>query len=445
MRFGPLSRNLASLAWPIFIDTLLMMFLGAVDTFMLSRYSDLSVAAVGIDAQFINLVLVIFQVLSLATSILCSQYIGARLRDKVVQVVGISLIATAVVGVLVSSSLFLFAHQILQMLGAGPELIGEAEVYMKIVGLTCIFQAFSLTLAAALRSADMAKYPMMVSLIINIVNIFGNYTLIFGHFGFPALGVTGAAIATATSRGIGMVVLAVILLRKHIPSFPKRLFSPFPWDELGKLLKVGIPSAGEQMSYSLSQMVVTSFILILGNEALAARTYCQNIVMFTYVIALAMAQASAIEVGHLVGMKKPRAAFCIGKRALKISIWSSTSLSFLIACLGLPILHTLTDNENIVRMCWSVMWVDIMLEHGRAINMFAVNALRSAGDIYFPVLLSIAVVWTVAVGLSYVFGITLGFGIVGMWFALLLDENIRGYVFVKRWNSMKWATKSFVR
>jgi len=444
MRYGPLSRNLTHLVLPIFIDLLLMMLLGAIDTFMLSRYSDLSVAAVGLDTQFINLVLVIYQVLSLATSILCSQYIGAKMKDKVTQVVGISLIATTFVAIFISSGLYFFAKDILVMLHAGPELIAEAETYMKIVGATSIFQAYTLTLSASLRSANMAKYPMIVSGIVNVVNFIGNYILIFGHFGCPQLGVTGAAISTAVSRAVGAIVLAVILRKKLIHAFPRQLFFPFPWKELGKLLKIGIPSAGEQMSYSLSQMVVTSFILLISNEALAARTYCTNIFMFTYVFALAMAQGGAIEIGHLVGMNKPRAAFCLGRRVMKLSIKSSVGLSLMIAIFGLPILHSLTSDPTIIRMAYMVFWVDVLVEHGRAINMFAVNALRTAGDIYFPVLLSIAVVWIVEVALSYVLGILCGLGLVGIWITFVLDENIRGFVFNKRWNSMKWASKSFI-
>ena len=105
MRYGKLSRQLASLAGPIFIETLLVMMLGAVDTFMLSRHSDNSVAAVGVVNQLMNLVFLLFEVISLGTSILCSQYIGAGRRDKVIQVVGISLIFNLISGVVISCGL----------------------------------------------------------------------------------------------------------------------------------------------------------------------------------------------------------------------------------------------------------------------------------------------------------------------------------------------------
>ncbi|MBR1959398.1 MAG: MATE family efflux transporter, partial [Bacteroidales bacterium] len=318
MRFGNLSRQLASLAGPIFVETLLVMMLGAVDTFMLSRYSDNSVAAVGVVNQLMNLVFLLFEVISLGTSILCSQYIGAGRRDKVIQVVGISLLFNLLSGLVLSICLHLFADDMLMLMGLRPDLMSEGLPYMKIVGGFAFLQAISLSLSASLRSADKAKYPMYVAIVVNILNIIGNYTLIFGKFGMPALGVEGAAISTSFCRFVSVVILLVVLFKKHIPSFPKELFIPFPWIELKNLLKIGIPSAGEHFSYSLSQVVISYFINMISNQALATRSYVINIVMFTYIFALAIAQGGAILIGHLVGMKKINAAYTIGKRIMRM-------------------------------------------------------------------------------------------------------------------------------
>ncbi len=115
---------------------------------------------------------------------------------------------------------------------------------------------------------------MMVTVVVNILNIIGNYSLIFGKFGILALGVEGAAISTAFARGVSMVILFVILFRKHIPRFPLSHSCPFPFVELKNLLKIGVPSAGENMSYSFSQVVLTYFINMLGNEVLAYSYLC---------------------------------------------------------------------------------------------------------------------------------------------------------------------------
>lgn len=421
------------------------MMLGAVDTIMLSQYSDESVAAVGVVNQIVMFAFLIFEVINIGTSVLCSQYLGAKMQKNMVQVVGVALLFNLVIGLLISAILHYGATTLLGWMGLRPELLKYGIGYMQIVGAFAFFQAISFTISASLRSADKAIYPMMVTVLVNIMNIIGNYSLIFGKLGMPALGAEGAAISTSVARGVSMVVLFVILFRKHIPRFPLHYFSPFPWVELKNLLKVGLPSAGENMSYSFSQVVITYFINILGNNALATRTYTVNIVMFVYLFAIAMAQGGAISIGHLVGQKKIRAAYLLGKYVMRLSILVSLVLSCVWAASGHFIFSMLTDNQEIIKMGVTIMMVDIIVEIGRAVNIYATNALRSAGDVNFPFYVGVAVQWTVSVGFSYLFGIYWGWGLVGMWCAFLLDENIRALLFVKRWNSMRWAKKGFIK
>ncbi len=421
------------------------MMLGAVDTIMLSQYSDESVAAVGVVNQIVMLAFLIFEVINIGTSVLCSQYLGAKMQKNMVQVVGVALLFNLVIGLLISAILYSGATTLLGWMGLRPELLKYGIGYMQIVGAFAFFQAISFTISASLRSADKAIYPMMVTVLVNIMNIIGNYSLIFGKLGMPALGAEGAAISTSVARGVSMVVLFVILFRKHIPRFPLYYFRPFPWVELKNLLKVGLPSAGENMSYSFSQVVITYFINILGNNALATRTYTVNIVMFVYLFAIAMAQGGAISIGHLVGQKKIRAAYLLGKYVMRLSILVSLVLSCVWAASGHFIFSMLTDNQEIIKMGVTIMMVDIIVEIGRAVNIYATNALRSAGDVNFPFYVGVAVQWTVSVGFSYLFGIYWGWGLVGMWCAFLLDENIRALLFVKRWNSMRWAKKGFIK
>lgn len=437
--------GLRKLVAPIFIETLLIMMLGAVDTVMLSQYSDEAVAAVGVVNQLVMFAFLIFEIINMGTSVLCSQYLGAKLPQKMVQVVGVSLLLNILIGLVVSAVLYFGAPWLLHMMGLRAELMTYGVNYMEIVGAFAFFQAISLTISASLKSADKAIYPMMVVVVVNVLNIIGNYTLIFGKFGMPALGVEGAAISTAFARGVSMVILFVILFRKHISRFPLKYFRPFPWIELKNLLKIGIPSAGENMSYSLSQVVLTYFINLLGNEALAARMYVVNVVMFVYLFTIAMAQGGAISIGHLVGKKRIRGAYLLGKYVMRLSVLVSVTLSCIWALMGKTMFGWLTDNPEIIRMGVMVLYVDIILEIGKAINIYATNALRATGDVNYPFYVGVVMQWGVAVGCGYLFGLHWGWGLVGMWFAFLLDENIRGVIFVRRWNSMKWAKKGFVK
>ena len=224
-----------------------------------------------------------------------------------------------------------------------------------------------------------------------------------------------------------------------------KIFHPFPWGELKVLLKIGLPSAGEHMSYNFSQLVLTYFINMLGNEALTARTYVVNTVMFVYLFTIAMAQGGAICIGHLVGDQRIRGAYLLGKYVMRLSVLVAVSLSCVWALMGKTMFGWLTDNPEVIRLGVMVLYVDILLEIGKSINIYATNALRATGDVIYPFYVGVIVQWSVAVGCGYLFGLHWGWGLLGMWFAFMLDENIRGVIFVRRWNSMKWAKKGFVR
>ncbi len=440
-----LKRQLKVLTIPVFIEMALVMMLGAVDTVMLSRYSDNSVAAVGLDNQLISLVFLVYQFFSMGAAILCAQYIGAGLRKRLVQVVGMALTVNLMLGLTVSALLFFFAEELLQLMGLRPELMGDGLTYLRLTGALSFFQALSLTFSASLRSADKVVYPMVVTGIVNVINILGNYALIFGHWGCPQLGVEGAAIATASSRAIATVLLAVIHFKVHIPRFPLHYFRPMPWQELKNLLHIGIPAMSENISYSLSQVVITFFINQISNEALATRTYCHNMIMFVYLFCISITQGGDILVGHLVGQRRHQAAYILGNYFFRWSMIITLTGSIILALSGRSILSAFTDNPEIIAMGVWVLIIDVFLEVGRTANIFAVGTLRATGDAIYPVVVAIIFNWTIAVGLSYVIGIPLGYGLVGMWVGFALDENIRGIILMRRWRSGKWKTKGFVK
>ena len=119
--------------------------------------------------------------------------------------------------------------------------------------------------------------------------------------------------------------------------------------------------------------------------------------------------------------------------------------SIILALMGKSILSAFTDNTDIIKMGVWVLFVDILLEVGRTANIFAGSTLRATGDVVYPFVVGVIFQWSIAVGVSYVIGIPLGFGLVGMWVGFALDENIRGIILVRRWRSGKWRTKGFVK
>ncbi len=444
MKRVSLRKELVSLSLPIFIEMLLVQVMGAADTFMLSQYSDDAVAAVGVVNQLVMFAFLFFAIINTGTTVLCSQYLGAGRRDKMIQVTGLALLLNILLGTIISLGLFHGAPALLGMMGMRDDLLQYGLPYMKIVGAFAFFQAIHLTISASLRADHKAFYPMMVVVIVNITNIVGNYMLIFGNWGAPALGVEGAAIATATSRGVAMIILLCILFTRHIPSFPLALFKPFPWRQVKLLLKVGLPSAGENMSYNAQQVVLTYFINLIGNEALTARTYVLNAVMFVYLFCICISQGGAISIGHLVGERKFNAAYITGGFVLKLAIIITMTMSVIWALSGEFIFNLLTENPAVIALGCTILWYDIMVEFGKAVNIYSTTVLRATGDVYFPFYLGVIMQWGVGVLCGWLFGLQFGWGLIGMWCAMILDENIRGLVFIHRWRSKKWMSKSFL-
>ena len=443
-----LRKEVRMLTLPIFIEMLLVTFMGASDTFMLSQFDNNAVAAVGVANQLITFAFLVFQIINIGTSVLCSQYLGAGNRTKMEQVTAMALLLNIISGFSLSAVLSLGAPTLLGWMGLRAELMAFGVPYMQIAGAFAFFQALHLTVSASLRSDHKAIYPMLVVMLVNVVNIIGNYALIFGHFGCPKLGVEGAAIATNISRGVAAFTLFTILFTKHIPF--RRLMAAFcaPLKELlhemRNLIRIGLPSAGENMSYNAQQVVLTYFINMVSNEALITRTYVVNVVLFVYIFCICISQGGSIVIGHLVGLHRYRATYKIGWYALRLAIIITMALSVVFACCGRGIFGLLTDNPEIIALGCTILVIDIAVEIGKVSNIYYTNVLRSVGDINFPFYMGIPVQWIVGVGIGWLFCLGFGWGLVGMWIAMFLDEGIRGAVFIWRWRSKRWQQKAFV-
>ncbi|MBQ7617791.1 MAG: MATE family efflux transporter, partial [Desulfovibrio sp.] len=371
----------------------------------------------------------------------CSQYLGAGRLNDYAETGQICLYLNRVLGLVVSGLLYIFAEKIIDLLEVSSELRPLALVYLEIVGGFAWLYALAVTFGSILRAREMAVYPMYVALISNLINLLGNYALIFGHFGCPALGVQGAALATVLSRAISFALLWLCLLRHGAISHAFKL-AQTGLAKLKQILQIGLPGAGEMFSYTSSQVLITYFINLLGTEALAARTYLMNVVILTFVFAIAMSQGASILTGHLTGQHKYLAAQTLGAMATKISIYLALIISLILAITAPIFVPYLTPNPKIQELCLSIFWIDVLLEVGRVVNILTGRLLASVGDPLYPLRVSICFVWTVATFGSYLFGLVLGFGLIGMWVVFLIDENLRAYLQWRHWQKGGWMHKS---
>ncbi|EMI13845.1 MATE family efflux transporter [Bacillus sp. FSL R5-0820] len=435
--------SLFALTWPIFIEISLYMLMGSADTLMLSQYSDNSVAAVGVSNQLLNLLIVMFSFITTGTTIVIAQLLGAGRKQEATQVAYVSLGTNFLISFVISLLMFVLAVPILHMMGLSSELMPDATVFLQIVGLLSFIQALIMTYSAILKSYGFTRDTMYVTIGMNLLNVAGNYLVIFGPFGFPVLGVMGVALSTSFARLIGLTAMILIVRHRIGLRFSfKRMFY-IQRTHLKKLLKIGIPSAGEQLSYNGSQMIITLFITFMGTQALAAKVYTQNLMMFIMLFGAAISQGTQILIGRLIGAKEFDAAYrrCMKSLywAIAISLLSSTALSLS----STHLLTFFTSNSEIIQIASLLLILTIILEPGRSFNMVIINSLRAAGDAKFPVYMAMISMWGIGLPIAYLLGIQLEMGLIGVWISFIVDEWVRGIFMYRRWRSRVWTEYRF--
>ena len=430
--------SIVTLAWPIFVEILLRTALGTSDVFMLSGYSDKAVSAVGVITQITFFLIVVSTFVSSGTGILIAQYNGAD-RDKDSVDVGVaSIVLSIVIGVLLSVVAVLGAIFLLPYYGLEAQVEQYAREYLLISGALTFNVTIGIVLTTILRSHGYSRSPMMVNLISGVLNVAGNYIALYQPFGLPVFGVQGVAVATVVSQIIGTLMFWLILARSSIV-LPMSTLKQIPSAIYKRILKIGGMNAGEVLSYNLAQICIVYFVVQMGTASLAAFTYAQNIARFSFAFALAIGQAAQIQTGYYIGkgwvtsiLKRVQIYFLVGFAA-------STVATTVIYIFRNEILRVFTEQPEILALTGSLVMGSIVLEAGRVFNLIFIAGLKGAGDIKFPVQMGILSMWGLGVMFSYIFGIHMGYGVLGAWMAIALDEWVRGLIMARRWRSQVWT------
>lgn len=433
------------IAGPMFIELFLNILLNNVDTIMLSHFSEDAVGAVGNANQVMFLLIIMFNIIATATSVVVAQYLGAKEYEKMNMIYTLSMIVNLVVGIILSIGIVASRRFLMGFLNVSEQMLPDALTYIGIVGGAMFVQACNNVMLQIMRCNGYTKFGMYVSFMVNIVNIIGNYCFLYGPLKFLNLGVAGVAISTVAARVIVLIVSILFFYRKKIGRLALRSLSPFPFRMLGQMIKIGLPSAGENLSYSLYQMVLLSFVNLMGNESVTARAYCNSLISFAMVFSNASAMSTQIITGHLVGAGKQDAAY---KRVFK-TLLTSMPITIGLATLNWLIcpytLRIFTENETIIQIGRTVMFVDIFIEMGRCLNMTFVNSLKAAGAYLFPLIVGLITMWGLGATVGYSLGIIAGFGVAGIFGGTATDECIRGLIVMWYWWKKKWYGKAIVK
>ncbi|GGH38227.1 MATE family efflux transporter [Paenibacillus segetis] len=426
------------LAWPVFIELFLQFLLGTVDTLMVSRISDNAVAVVGFSNQLFNALTTLFATVASGAGIVIAQKIGSRREEEARTVAIIAFKATALIGLVLSVILITLPRPIAVLLQLPEELLPLAEVYISIVGGGMILTAIMSTLGTAIRNTGNTKGPMYTAVGMNIVHIMMNYCFIFGAFGFPQWGLTGVAISTVISRLIACLVLLFIFLGTFERRIGLKDFSLYDRKLFKEVLVIGWPLGINSASWVFSQLAIFSFLAVLGSTELAARTYMNTLESFCFLLGFSLALAAQIQIAHLYGGGRTKEAYSAVYRTLFIGLPLVIINAFILVLFGKHVLGLFTQDQEILTMCASLLWLNLLLQPGKMVNMALGNALNAVGDTRYTMKISLIFMWVIATGCSYLLGVSLGWGIVAIYICMIADEYIRAVLSYFRWRGRKF-------
>ena len=432
------------LAGPMFLELFLNTMLNNVDMLMLSHYDEYAVGAVGNANNIMFMMNILFNVIATATSVVVAQYLGAKQFDKMNMIYSLAVVVNLVVGVILSGAFCAANPLIVKLLNISPEMRPHAMIYIYIVGgcgfLTAVFNV----MLQILRCNGHTRIGMVVTLVINVINILGNYMFLYGPLSFLNLGVAGVAIATVGARAIAVAAVLVFFFRKKIGRISLKYLNPFPRKLLAKMIKIGLPSGGENLTYNLYQTTMLSFVNAMGNESVLARSYCNTLISFAMIFSNASAMSTQIITGHLVGAGKSDEAY---KRVFK-TLLTSMPITIALASINALIcgytLQFFTENAEIIALGQMIMIVDIFVEIGRCLNMTFVCSLKAAGAYVFPLIMGLLCNWGLGLTTGYIVGVAMGIGVAGIYAGTATDECIRGLIVMYYWYKKRWVGKSVV-
>lgn len=438
--------SLFKLGWPIFVQCLLSLCLGYVDTLMISNYNENSVGGLGNANQILGFLTLAFTIISSAAGVMIAQYIGAKLTEKLGEIYTVSIFFNLLLSGVISLLLFVGCDMILKIMQVPQVMLPDAKAYIEIVGSFMFVQALIDMFSQIFRNNGRTKFGMFIAMTMNVINVAGNYMFLYGPLKHLELGVKGVAISTTVSRIIALFIAMFLFKHKIEGSISLKYLWPFPKDILFKLLKLGIPTAGENISYNIAQiiilMMVNSFNSVVVTNTKNFATIVSN---FSYLYSVSAAVATSIIVGHAVGANDYDYAYERVLKSLKKAIVISVLIAAVNCALSPFTIGLFSKNPGVISLSSKVLFICIFLELGRTANLVIINSMRAAGDVKFPTYLGMASMWGVAVGFGYLFAIVLDMGLIGLWIAMAMDEILRGIVVYIRWNRGGWRNKRVIK
>lgn len=432
------NRALMRLILPLMVEQLLAITIGMADTVMVSSLGEAAVSSISL-VDNVNILLInIVSALTTGGAVVASQYLGhgepEKACDSARQLYHLTFLGAA----LLMAVCLIFNRGMLSAIFGQVEtkVMDGAVVYMALSALSYPFLAVYNSGAALFRSMGNSKVSMYTSVLMNLINIGGNALAIYGlHWG-----IAGAGLASLVSRAVGAVILTALLFQKKHPIHLEKMYKiSFRWSMVSRILRVGVPNGLENGMFQVGKLLVLNLISSFGTAAIAANAICNSVASFAVLPGGAIGLAMTTVVGQCVGAGDSEQADKNIKKLMLLTQGMMLVTGLSISALSGPLTGIFNLSQEAAKMAR-----EIILMYGICSFLFwpvsfvLPCGLRGAGDARFTMIVSVIAMWACRIGLSYLFGNGFGWGLMGVWIAMVSDWLVRDTAFIIRYVKGTW-------
>lgn len=446
-----LMKMVFTLAFPAIVESLLVSMVQYVDTAMVGSLGPDATAAVAASTPVMWMLNSTVQAVAVGGTVTVAQAIGAGENEKAKRVSGQAFLASCAISLFIFSFLIFLGHLIPVFMGTEPDIYESATSYIRITAFGMPFQCFQMVFFGILRGAGDTGTPMKINVLINVVNVVGNFFLIFPlrtvefmgmefNMWGAGLGVEGAAWATTGARILAGVLLMRTMLKRTDVTLKFRGLRP-EWKLMGEMMKIGIPTALERLAISGGQTCFVRVVSSLGTVVLAAHQLALTAESISYMPANGFQIAATTLVGKAVGAQNYDYARQRATMTFKLCGLCTLGMSCILFFGSRTLIGFFTPSEAVVEHGSLALRIIAFVEIFYAMASIYTGALRGAGDTKQPFYVCVMTMWGIRIPMAYVFVKGLNMGIAGAWLAMGLDLIIRGSLMMYRFYRGKWEQK----
>ena len=437
-------RDLWKLMLPLVVEQFLTLFVGMIDSVMVSSVGESAVSGVSLVDTVMQLLIYIFAALGTGGAVVAGQYLGSGNKKKACESAEQLIWFSALVSLVVIAGTFLLKGAILHRFFGDitPQVRAYADTYLTITAFSIPAIAVYEAGAATFRTMGNSKVTMWISLMMNLINISGNAVFIYGFH----MRTGGAAISTLLSRAAAAAVITVLLLDSRRDLFVRKTLKiSLNWDIIKRVLYVGVPNGLENGMFQLGKILVLNLVSVFGTQAIAANAIALNVASIQVIPGLAISLGLTTVISRCVGKEDYQQARYYNRRLLLATYGALLIIDFAMF-FAMPLILKMYQVTEVT----AHLTVQMVLCHTLGAVVFWPMAfdlpalMRAAGDVKFAMIVSILSMWVCRIGSSYLMAYGFHMGAVSVWIAMVLDWIFRTAVFGGRWLSGKWTGRKVI-